>query len=119
MIDTLVFVSVKPECVDAFIAATLENQRNSRKEPANIRFDVLREDGDPTKFVLCEVYADAAGAAASMSAVFATHRVPSCAVPTSGWTRTGAAIRARTTAAVRVPGFFFGLSGRFRITLFS
>ena len=64
MIDTLVFVSVKPECVDAFIEATLENQRNSRKEPANIRFDVLRDDGDPTKFVLCEVYADAAGAAA-------------------------------------------------------
>lgn len=64
MIDTLVFVTVKPSCVDAFIEATLENQRNSRKEPANIRFDVLREDGDPTKFVLCEVYADAEGAAA-------------------------------------------------------
>ena len=64
MIDTFVFVTVKPECVDAFIEATLENQRSSRKEPANIRFDVLREDGDPTKFVLCEVYADADGAAA-------------------------------------------------------
>ncbi|MBQ8747561.1 MAG: antibiotic biosynthesis monooxygenase [Clostridia bacterium] len=64
MIDTIVFVSVKPECVDAFIEATLENHRNSRKEPANIRFDVLRDDSDPTKFILCEVYADAAGAAA-------------------------------------------------------
>ncbi len=64
MIDTLVFVSVKPECVDAFVEATLENQRNSRKEPANVRFDVLRDDSDLAKFILCEVYEDAAGAAA-------------------------------------------------------
>lgn len=64
MIDTLVFVHVKPECADAFIAATLENQRNSRKEAANVRFDVLRDNGDPNRFILCEVYADEAGAAA-------------------------------------------------------
>ena len=64
MIDTIVFVSVKPEYVDAFIEATLENHRNSRKEAANIRFDVLRDDSDPTKFILHEVYADADGAAA-------------------------------------------------------
>ena len=64
MLDTLVFVHVKPECVDAFIAATLENQRNSRKEEANVRFDVLRDNSDPTRFILCEVYRDEAGAAA-------------------------------------------------------
>ena len=64
MIDTLVFVHVKPGYADAFIEATLENQRNSRKEPANVRFDVLRDNADPDRFVLCEVYQDEAGAAA-------------------------------------------------------
>lgn len=64
MLDTIVFVHVKPDCVDAFLAATLENQRNSRKEPANVRFDVLRDNSDPTRFILCEVYQDEAGAAA-------------------------------------------------------
>ena len=69
MIDTIVFVSVKPECVQAFIDATLENQRNSRKEPANIRFDVLRDNDDPYKFILCEVYENEAGAAAHKETV--------------------------------------------------
>lgn len=64
MIDTLVFVSVKPEFVQEFLRATLENQRNSRLEPANVRFDILRDNSDPCKFILCEVYADEAGAAA-------------------------------------------------------
>ncbi len=64
MIETIVFVSVKPECVDAFIEATLENHRHSREEAKNICFDVLRDDSDPTKFILCEAYADADGAAA-------------------------------------------------------
>lgn len=64
MLDTIVFVHVKPEYVDAFLTATLENQRNSRKEPANVRFDVLRDNSDPTRFILCEVYQDEAGAAA-------------------------------------------------------
>ena len=51
-----VFVHVKPDQVEAFEAATLENARNSVQEPGVARFDVARQDGDPTRFVLVEVY---------------------------------------------------------------
>ena len=63
MIATLVFVDVIPECVDAFIEITTYNHENSRKEPGNVRFDVLRDNKTPNKFVLYEVYADEDAAA--------------------------------------------------------
>ena len=49
-------VQVLPEHVDAFVAATLANARGTRGEPANLRFDVLRGNDDPTRFFLYEVY---------------------------------------------------------------
>lgn len=64
MIATLVFVDVLPECVEAFKEITKYNHENSRKEPGNVRFDVLCDNNDPTKFVLYEVYADTDAAAA-------------------------------------------------------
>ncbi len=51
-----VAVFVKPESVDAFIEATLDNARNTRKEPGNVRFDILQQNGDPGRFTLYEVY---------------------------------------------------------------
>jgi autoinducer 2-degrading protein len=51
-----VFVHVKPDQVDAFKKATLENAQNSLKEPGVARFDVCRQIEDPTRFVLVEVY---------------------------------------------------------------
>lgn len=51
-----VFVSVKPEDVEAFKAASLENARNSIQEPGVARFDVLQQKDDPARFVLVEVY---------------------------------------------------------------
>ena len=51
-----VHVRVKPECVEAFKAATLENARNSVQEPGIARFDVIRQSGDPARFILVEVY---------------------------------------------------------------
>ena len=51
-----VFVHVKPDAVDAFSAATLENARNSVQEPGVVRFDVLQQDDDPSRFVLIEIY---------------------------------------------------------------
>ena len=51
-----VTVFVKPEHVDAFVQAALDNARNTRKEQANIRFDVLRCEDDPNRFLLYEVY---------------------------------------------------------------
>jgi len=51
-----VYVHVKPECVQDFILATLENARNSVQEPGIARFDVVQQQDDPTRFVLVEVY---------------------------------------------------------------
>jgi autoinducer 2-degrading protein len=51
-----VSVHVKPDSVEAFRAATLENARASVQEPGIARFDVLQEEGDPTRFVLVEIY---------------------------------------------------------------
>ncbi len=61
---TIVHVWVKPESVQAFIDATRANHEASIREPGNRRFDVLQDAGDPTKFVLYEVYASAEDAAA-------------------------------------------------------
>jgi autoinducer 2-degrading protein len=51
-----VHVHVKPELVDAFRTATLENARNSVREPGIARFDVIQQLDDPTRFILVEVY---------------------------------------------------------------
>ncbi|AHE99032.1 antibiotic biosynthesis monooxygenase [Thioalkalivibrio paradoxus] len=64
MYVTLVYVHVKAECADAFIAATRENHLASTCEPGNRRFDVLRDAADPARFVLYEAYASAADAQA-------------------------------------------------------
>ena len=56
MLIAHVFVHVKPDQVEAFKAATLENARNSIQEPGIARFDVIQQQDDPTRFVLVEVY---------------------------------------------------------------
>ncbi len=61
---TLVHVRVKPESIDAFIAATRANHLAAVDEPGNRRFDVLQSPEDPTRFILYEAYASAADAAA-------------------------------------------------------
>jgi quinol monooxygenase YgiN len=59
MLIVHVLVQVKPECVDAFRAATLANARASVLEPGIARFDVCQQAEVPTRFVLVEVYRDA------------------------------------------------------------
>lgn len=56
MLIVHVFVHVKEDCIDAFKQATIENASNSIKEPGIARFDVIQQTGDPTMFVLVEVY---------------------------------------------------------------
>jgi quinol monooxygenase YgiN len=51
-----VHVNVKPEFVEAFKRATIENARDSVKEAGIARFDVIQQADDPTKFILVEVY---------------------------------------------------------------
>ena len=54
-----VFIHVKPDQVEAFKAATIENARNSVEEPGIARFDVIQQQDDHTRLVLVEVYRDA------------------------------------------------------------
>jgi autoinducer 2-degrading protein len=51
-----VTIFVKQEFIPRFIEATLDNARNTRKEPGNIRFDVLQAEDDPSRFMLYEAY---------------------------------------------------------------
>jgi autoinducer 2-degrading protein len=61
---TLVHVKVKPEHIDAFIAATRANHESSVREPGNRRFDVLQDPDDSSRFLLYEVYASKVDAVA-------------------------------------------------------
>jgi autoinducer 2-degrading protein len=56
MLIVHVFVHVKPERIEAFKAATIENAKNSVKEPGIARFDFVQQKDDPSHFVLVEVY---------------------------------------------------------------
>jgi quinol monooxygenase YgiN len=56
MLIVHVHVRVKPEFIDAFKEASLENARNSVQEPGIARFDVVQQADDPARFLLVEVY---------------------------------------------------------------
>src|ERR1043166_7538137 len=56
MLIVHVHVRVKPECVEVFREATLQNARQSVEEPGISRFDVVQQSDDPTRFVLVEAY---------------------------------------------------------------
>ena len=56
MLIVQVHVHVKPEFVEAFKTASVENARNSVEEPGIARFDIIQRSDDPSHFVLIEVY---------------------------------------------------------------
>jgi quinol monooxygenase YgiN len=56
MLIVQVYVHVKPDQLEAFKAATVENARNSVQEPGIARFDILQQQSDPTQFILTEAY---------------------------------------------------------------
>jgi len=56
MLIVHVYVHVKPESIEAFREASLENARHSVQEPGIARFDVLQQFDDPARFLLTEVY---------------------------------------------------------------
>lgn len=60
----LVHVNVKPEFVEAFKQASIENASNSVQEAGIARFDVIQQTDDPTRFTLVEVYKTANAPAA-------------------------------------------------------
>jgi quinol monooxygenase YgiN len=56
MLIVHVFVHVKPDKVEEFKSASMENALNSVQEPGIARFDVIQQHDDPSRFVLVEVY---------------------------------------------------------------
>ena len=56
MLVVHVFVHVKPDMIEAFKAATIENAKSSVKEPGIARFDFVQQKDDSSRFVLVEVY---------------------------------------------------------------
>jgi (4S)-4-hydroxy-5-phosphonooxypentane-2,3-dione isomerase len=64
VIVTIVNVFVKPEKINQFIEATIENHNNSVKEEGNLRFDILQQRDNSSAFSLYEAYeSDEASAA--------------------------------------------------------
>jgi len=64
MLVVHVHVRVKPQCVEAFKAATLANARASVREPGIARFEVVQQQDDPARFVLVEAYRNSEAPAA-------------------------------------------------------
>lgn len=64
MFAVFVTVNVRAGMEDAFLAATKDNHLNSVLEPGCLRFDVLRDQQNPSRFYLYEVYANTAANAA-------------------------------------------------------
>jgi (4S)-4-hydroxy-5-phosphonooxypentane-2,3-dione isomerase len=64
MLIVHVNIQVKPDQLEAFKAACVENSRNSLREPGIARFDVLQQHDDPTRFLLVEIYRTAEAPAA-------------------------------------------------------
>lgn len=64
MLIVHVHIQVKPEYIEAFKTAIAVNARFSRFEAGVLRFDVLQQADDPTRFVLVEIYRNAAAQAA-------------------------------------------------------
>ena len=47
---------VKPDKVHEFIRLSMDNATHSREEPGCLRFDVLRLENEPDRFLFHEVY---------------------------------------------------------------
>lgn len=92
-----VSVHVQPGREADFLAATLANARNTRKEAGNVRFDVLRADADACHFLLYECYHDRAG--------FQAHQQTPHYLE---WKRTVADWMAQPRQAVKCHSAFFG-----------
>ena len=59
-----VHARVKPDAIEAFRAASIDNAQHSLREPGVARFDVVQSTEDPTRFVLVEAYRTADAPAA-------------------------------------------------------
>jgi autoinducer 2-degrading protein len=95
MLVVHVHVHVRPESVQAFREATIENARNSIQEPGIARFDVVQQTDDPTRFVLVEAYHDEAATKAHKETAHYAK-----------WRDTVAPMMAETRASVKFTNLF-------------
>lgn len=58
MIIVHISVHVKSDKVEDFKEVTLKNARNSIQEPGIVRFDIIQQEDDPTRFLLEEIYSN-------------------------------------------------------------
>jgi (4S)-4-hydroxy-5-phosphonooxypentane-2,3-dione isomerase len=56
MLIVQVHIHVKPEYVEDFKKASIENASESVREPGIARFDFIQQTDDPTRLILVEVY---------------------------------------------------------------
>jgi autoinducer 2-degrading protein len=64
MLILQVHIHVKPDQIEAFKTATKQNAlRSTMDEPGCVRFDVLQQADDPSRFTLLEVYRSSDAAA--------------------------------------------------------
>jgi (4S)-4-hydroxy-5-phosphonooxypentane-2,3-dione isomerase len=64
MIVTCVYVSVLPDRIHDFIEASTENHLASVKEQGNVRFDLIQQSDDTSRFMIYEAYESEEDAAA-------------------------------------------------------
>ena len=64
MTVTCVHIHVRPEALEKFIEASVANHREAVREPGNIRFDIVQQADDRTRFMLYEAYETEEAAAA-------------------------------------------------------
>lgn len=55
-----IHLKIKPEHIDEFVAASVENAQTSMREPGCVRFDVIQDTADPSHFEFIEIYRDQA-----------------------------------------------------------
>lgn len=59
MFVQIVRINVKPDRVEDFLDAFRLNYEGTTKEPGNVRFDVLQDPEDETRFTIYEVFQSA------------------------------------------------------------
>lgn len=59
MFVQIVRINVKPDRVEDFLDAFRLNYEGTIKEPGNVRFDVLQDPADETRFTIYEVFRSA------------------------------------------------------------
>ena len=60
MIVVQITHTIRPECIDTYVNATIALATATQQEQGNLRFDLLQNSQDPFSFQLYEVYVDQA-----------------------------------------------------------